>query len=88
MCPFDEDFISKAYRVIVTYYVNKKRKQDLLNLLGAMFAAVVFLGGINSSIVLFVVAIERIVFYREKAAGMYSALPYVFGQVKKSCYIM
>ncbi|KAG6677538.1 hypothetical protein I3842_14G032500 [Carya illinoinensis] len=64
-------------------FLNKghHQKQDLLNLLGAMFAAVVFLGGINSSIVLFVVAIERIVFYREKAAGMYSALPYVFGQV-------
>ncbi|GAV68075.1 ABC2_membrane domain-containing protein [Cephalotus follicularis] len=28
-----------------------------------------------------VVAVERIVFYRERAAGMYSALPYAFGQV-------
>ncbi|KAF5470085.1 hypothetical protein F2P56_010628 [Juglans regia] len=58
-----------------------KREQDLLNLLGAMFAAVVFLGGINSSTVQSVVAIERTVFYRERAAGMYSALPYAFGQV-------
>jgi len=28
-----------------------------------------------------VVVVERTVFYRERAAGMYSALPYAFGQV-------
>ncbi|KAL6327277.1 hypothetical protein AAG906_017834 [Vitis piasezkii] len=44
------------------------KEQDLLNLLGAMFSAPV-------------VAIERTVFYRERAAGMYSALPYAFAQV-------
>lgn len=49
--------------------------------MGAMYAAVLFLGGTNTSAVQSVVAIERTVFYREKAAGMYSALPYAFAQV-------
>ncbi|KAK4717280.1 hypothetical protein R3W88_015618 [Solanum pinnatisectum] len=61
---------------------NKMYKlQDLLNLLGAMYAAVMFLGGTNTSTVQSVVAVERTVFYRERGAGMYSALPYAFAQV-------
>ncbi|KAF3628286.1 ABC transporter G family member 39 [Capsicum annuum] len=55
--------------------------QDLLNLLGAMYAAAMFLGGTNTSAVQSVVSVERTVFYRERAAGMYSALPYAFAQV-------
>lgn len=51
--------------------------------MGAMYAAVLFLGGTNTSAVQSVVAIERTVFYRERAAGMFSALPYAFAQVKK-----
>ncbi|CAI9091307.1 OLC1v1026298C5 [Oldenlandia corymbosa var. corymbosa] len=57
------------------------KQQDLTNLLGAMYAAVMFLGGTSTSAVQSVVAVERTVFYREKAAGMYSALPYAFAQV-------
>ncbi|XP_061340266.1 ABC transporter G family member 39-like isoform X2 [Gastrolobium bilobum] len=57
------------------------KQQDLMNLLGAMYAAVLFLGAMNASSVQSVVAVERTVFYRERAAGMYSALPYAFGQV-------
>ncbi|XP_015901954.1 pleiotropic drug resistance protein 2 [Ziziphus jujuba] len=56
-------------------------QQDLMNLLGAMYSAVLFLGATNASSVQPVVAIERTVFYRERAAGMYSALPYAFAQV-------
>ncbi|KAJ3670856.1 hypothetical protein LUZ60_008282 [Juncus effusus] len=55
--------------------------QDLLNAMGSMYAAVLFLGVQNASSVMPVVSIERTVFYRETAAGMYSALPYAFGQV-------
>jgi hypothetical protein len=51
-------------------------------LLGAIYAAVFFLGSLNTSAVLAVVATERTVFYREKAAGMYSAFPYAFAEVK------
>ncbi|XP_022860438.1 pleiotropic drug resistance protein 2-like isoform X2 [Olea europaea var. sylvestris] len=60
---------------------NMSKQQDLMNLLGAMYSAVMFLGGTNTSAVQSVVAVERTVFYREKAAGMYSALPYAFAQV-------
>jgi len=56
-------------------------RQDLLNAVGSMYTAVLFLGVQNSSSVQPVVAVERTVFYREKAAGMYSALPYAFSQV-------
>ncbi|PON42828.1 ABC transporter-like [Parasponia andersonii] len=58
-----------------------EKQQDLMNLLGAMYAAVLFLGATNASAVQSVVAIERTVFYRERAAGMYSELPYAFSQV-------
>lgn len=60
----------------------RHRQQDLLNLLGATYAAVLFLGATNASAVQSVVATERTVFYRERAAGMYSELPYAFSQVK------
>ncbi|KAE9452163.1 hypothetical protein C3L33_15936, partial [Rhododendron williamsianum] len=46
-----------------------------------MFAAVLFLGASNATSVQAIVVIERTVFYRERAAGMYSALPYAFSQV-------
>lgn len=55
-----------------------------MNLLGAMYAAVLFLGATNASAVQSVVAIERTVFYRERAAGMYSELPYAFAQVMQT----
>ncbi|XP_014622990.1 pleiotropic drug resistance protein 2 isoform X2 [Glycine max] len=58
-----------------------QKEQDLLNLLGAMYAAVFFLGASNTNSVQPVVAIERTVLYRERAAGMYSELPYAIGQV-------
>lgn len=57
------------------------REQDLLNAMGSMYAAVLFLGFQNCASVQPVVAIERTVFYRERAAGLYSALPYAFAQV-------
>ncbi|KAF5940642.1 hypothetical protein HYC85_021809 [Camellia sinensis] len=57
------------------------KQQDLLNLSGAMYAAIVFLGATNAHAVQSIVAIERTVFYRERAAGMYSELPYAFAQV-------
>ncbi|KAF3455333.1 hypothetical protein FNV43_RR05781 [Rhamnella rubrinervis] len=57
------------------------KQQDLFNLLGATYSAVLFLGGSNASAVQPVVTVERTVFYRERAAGMYSELPYAFAQV-------
>lgn len=60
---------------------NKRSRQaDIFNAMGSMYAAVLFIGVNNSSSVQPLVEIERTVFYREKAAGMYSALPYAFAQ--------
>lgn len=61
--------------------ITRSRQQELMNLLGAMYSAVLFLGATNAAAVQSVVAIERTVFYRERAAGMYSELPYAFAQV-------
>jgi len=46
-----------------------------------MYASIFFLGGHNSTAVQSIVSIERTIFYREKAAGMYSAMPYAFALV-------
>ncbi|KAF6154956.1 hypothetical protein GIB67_018393 [Kingdonia uniflora] len=54
--------------------------QDLFNVFGSMFVAVIFLGINNCSSVLPFVGIERDVLYREKFAGMYSSWTYSFAQ--------
>ncbi|XP_065849475.1 pleiotropic drug resistance protein 1-like [Euphorbia lathyris] len=59
----------------------RRREQDIFNAIGSMYVALFFIGVQNAVAVQPVVAIERTVFYRERAAGMYSALPYAFGQV-------
>ncbi|XP_071733951.1 pleiotropic drug resistance protein 1-like [Rutidosis leptorrhynchoides] len=59
----------------------RKSERDLINAMGSMYAACLFLGIQNASAVQPVVDIERTVFYRERAAGMYSALAYAFSQV-------
>lgn len=48
-----------------------------------MYAAILFVGIQNASSIQPVASIERTVFYREKAAGMYSPMAYAFAQVKK-----
>ncbi|KAJ1376803.1 P-loop containing nucleoside triphosphate hydrolase [Sesbania bispinosa] len=58
-----------------------RRRQDLFNAIGSMYNAILFLGIQNTNSVQPVVAIERTVFYRERAAGMYSAIPYAIAQV-------
>ncbi|MED6107248.1 ABC transporter G member 36 [Stylosanthes scabra] len=67
----------------VFWRVGMKRNTsgDLSKVLGAMFGAVMFVGINNCQTVQPVVAVERTVFYRERAAGMYSALPYALAQV-------
>ncbi|KAJ4821384.1 ABC transporter G family member 36 [Rhynchospora pubera] len=66
----------------IFWQLGKKTKTqiDILNCMGSMYVATLLLGVQNSSTVMPIVSIERTVFYRERAAGMYSALPYAFGQ--------
>ncbi|PKI46768.1 hypothetical protein CRG98_032840 [Punica granatum] len=59
----------------------KKTPQDLTNAMGSMYTAVIFLGVLNCYSVQPVVAVEWTVFYRERAAGMYSPVPYALAQV-------
>ncbi|XP_044495115.1 ABC transporter G family member 35-like [Mangifera indica] len=67
----------------IFWRVGTKREDtsDLTTIIGAMYAAVLFVGINNCATVQPIVAIERTVFYRERAAGMYSALPYALAQV-------
>ncbi|KAL5705872.1 ABC transporter G member 36 [Ranunculus cassubicifolius] len=56
------------------------KQKDLFTVMGSMYAAVLFLGIQCSLSVHTVVGFERLVSYREMAAGMYSAFPFAFGQ--------
>jgi hypothetical protein len=56
-------------------------ESNLFSVLGAMYGATLFLGINNATTVQPVVAIERMIFYRERAAGMYAAVPYAIAQV-------
>lgn len=49
--------------------------------MGALYASCLFLGVNNASSVQPIVSIERTVFYRERAAGMFSPLSYAAAQV-------
>jgi ABC-type multidrug transport system permease subunit len=48
--------------------------------MGALFSAVLFVGVNNASSVQPVVSVERTVYYREKATGMYAPFPYALAQ--------
>uniref|UniRef100_K7KA64 ABC-2 type transporter transmembrane domain-containing protein n=1 Tax=Glycine max TaxID=3847 RepID=K7KA64_SOYBN len=62
--------------------IGSKREstQELFVVMGALYSACMFLGVNNSSSVQPIVSIERTVFYREKAAGMYSPITYAAAQ--------
>lgn len=70
--------------LIQSFHIFRKSSGDLQTIIGAMYAAVLFVGINNCSTVQPIVATERTVFYRETAAGMYSALPYAMAQVKNN----
>jgi hypothetical protein len=63
----------------------RNNQQDLFNVLGSMFTAIIFFGINNCSMVLPLVATERTVLYRERFAGMYSSWAYSLAQVQSSC---
>ena len=52
-----------------------------------MYFAVAFVGFENCITAQSVIAVERTVFYRERAAGMYSAIPYALSQVSSMASI-
>lgn len=60
--------------------LRRSTTQELLLVMGALYSACLFLGVNNASSVQPVVSIERTVFYRERAAGMYSPIAYAVAQ--------
>ncbi|CAK9322840.1 unnamed protein product, partial [Citrullus colocynthis] len=58
-----------------------ENQQNLFNVFGSMYTAVIFLGIDNCGSVLPYVSMERTVMYREKFAGMYSSWAYSLAQV-------
>ncbi|KAF5179672.1 Abc transporter-like [Thalictrum thalictroides] len=67
----------------VFWRIGTKREtsMELQTVLGALNTATIFIGVTNCGSVQPIVSFERTVFYRERAAGMYSALPYAIAQV-------
>ncbi|OEL16174.1 ABC transporter G family member 42 [Dichanthelium oligosanthes] len=63
------------------YFPTQGDANTLRIVMGGMYTAVMFVGINNCSTVQPIVSIERTVFYRERAAGMYSAMPYAIAQV-------
>ncbi|KAI3761586.1 hypothetical protein L1987_52006 [Smallanthus sonchifolius] len=73
---FAEHFKSSA--------LHQESSNNLTTIVGALYAGVFFVGMNNCQTVQPVVASERTVFYRERAAGMYSTLPYAMAQAFSS----
>ncbi|KAK9934094.1 hypothetical protein M0R45_021251 [Rubus argutus] len=78
-------FICSSSLLFGTLFWNQGEKinnqQELFNVFGSMFAAIIFFGINNCSTVLPFVATERNVLYRERYAGMFSSWAYSFAQV-------
>lgn len=68
-------------QLVHSHPICRETIQDINNIMGALYTATLFLGFGNATTVGPVVAIERTVFYRERGAGMYSALAYAVAQV-------
>ncbi|MFS8000103.1 putative ABC-type xenobiotic transporter [Helianthus anomalus] len=68
---------------ITFWKIGEKRESsnNLTTIVGALYVGVFFVGMNNCQTAQPVVASERTVFYRERAAGMYSTLPYAMAQV-------
>ncbi|WOL18142.1 ABC transporter G family member 45 [Canna indica] len=56
-------------------------EQDVFSILGALYSSTLFISFANALLVQPIVQTERTVFYRERAAGMYSSMPYALAQV-------
>ena len=56
----------------------------VLNIMGVLYASTLFLGIINCMSVQHLIAVQRAVMYRERAAGVYNVLPFSLAQVSTS----
>ncbi|KAL0312045.1 UNVERIFIED_CONTAM: ABC transporter G family member 32 [Sesamum radiatum] len=83
---FFGQFLACLWKQNLSYWRNPQYtagiQQDIFNAMGSMYAAVLFIGITNATSVQPVVFVERFVSYRERAAGMYSELPFAFAQAR------
>lgn len=63
-------------------YVCRTTQAGLTNVLGALYATTLFFSIINATVIQPVIAAERAVSYRERAAGMYSVFPFTLALVR------
>lgn len=68
----------------VPFWYKSKDEQDVLNMLGTAYTFALFLGYVNCATFQPTITMERVVYYREKASGIYSSMAYIIAQVKKS----
>ncbi|TVT98297.1 hypothetical protein EJB05_56429, partial [Eragrostis curvula] len=61
--------------------MRRTKRQDLFNSIGSMYCSVLAIGVKNAGAIQPIVAAERMVFYKERGTGMYSALPHTLAQV-------
>ena len=61
--------------------MHRGAEQQVYNTLGALLTSTLFMGILDSIFVQPVVGNERTVFYRERAAGMYSVPPWYLAMV-------
>ncbi|CAI5475227.1 unnamed protein product [Closterium sp. Yama58-4] len=54
--------------------------QQIVNVMGALYTAALFLGWSNLASIQPMLAVERSIYYRERGAGMYGAVPYALAQ--------
>ncbi len=65
--------------------VCRTTQAGLTNVLGALYATTLFFSIINATVIQPVIAAERAVSYRERAAGMYSVFPFTLALVRHFC---
>lgn len=81
----NEEVIIERTDLMIFSCFGRNDQQDLFNVLGSMFTAIIFFGINNCSTVIPLVATERTVLCRERFAGMYSSWAYSLAQVRSSC---
>ncbi|CAI5489185.1 unnamed protein product [Closterium sp. Naga37s-1] len=58
----------------------RETPQQIVNVMGALYTAALFLGWSNLASIQPMLAVERSIYYRERGAGMYGAIPYALAQ--------
>ncbi|KAG6554605.1 hypothetical protein Mapa_003623 [Marchantia paleacea] len=76
-------FIAALMMGTVFWRMGHRRHDQLTiySVMGSFYASILFIGVTNAQTVQPLIASERLAFYRERAAGMYSAYPYAIAQI-------